>query len=151
MQFSLETETGKKKTSGEKVGVDTGINVLAALSSGLKLGLDIKALIEAINRCEYASKRQKRLRRALRQRIDEVAKEIMLLAPALMVVEQLSHVTSKTKQRRRLGRKTRRLLSAVDLSLLVGAASYGMPMEPCFISQCASSLYQSAMFTMWSH
>lgn len=44
--------------------------------------------------------------------MDEVAKEIMLLAPALIVVEKLSQVTRGTKHRRRLGRKTRRLLSA---------------------------------------
>ena len=112
VQFSFEIKTGRKRTSDETVGIDTGVNVLAALSTGLKLGLDIKALIETINRCEHASKRQKKLRRALKQRMDEVAKEIMLLAPALIVVEKLSHITKGTKQRRRLGRKTRRLLSA---------------------------------------
>lgn len=111
VQFSFEIETGRKRTDGELIGIDTGVNVLAALSTGWKFGLDIKAIIAAINRCEYASKRQKRLRRALRQRMDEVAKEIMLLAPALIVVEQLSHVTRGTKKRRRLGRTTRRLLS----------------------------------------
>jgi IS605 OrfB family transposase len=112
VQFSWEIETGRKRTTGEQMGIDTGVNVLAALSTGLKLGLDIKSLIGAINRCEYGSKRQRRLRRALRQRMDEVVKEIMLLAPALIVVEKLSHVTSGTKQRHRLGRTTRRLLSA---------------------------------------
>jgi IS605 OrfB family transposase len=110
VQLAFEIETGRKKTDGEPVAVDTGVNVLAALSTGLKLGLDIKELIEAINRCEYASKHQQRLRRALKQRMDEVAKEIMLLAPALIVVERLSHVKTGTKKRRRLGRKTRRLL-----------------------------------------
>jgi len=112
VQFSFQIETGKKRTSGQRLGLDTGVNVLAALSTGLKLGLDIKRLIEAINRCEWDSKRQQKLRRALRQRMDEVAKEIMLLAPVMIVVEKLSHVTTGSKQRRRLGRKTRRLLSA---------------------------------------
>ncbi|MBI3950285.1 MAG: transposase [Acidobacteria bacterium] len=70
VQFSFKIETGRKKASGEQVGVDTGVNVLAALFTGLKLGIDIKALIETINRCQYASKRQKKLRRALKQRID---------------------------------------------------------------------------------
>jgi IS605 OrfB family transposase len=111
VQFSFEIETGRKKTEGEPVGIDTGVNVLAALSTGLKLGLDIKALIEAINRCEYGSKRQRKLRRALRQRMDEVAKEIMILAPLMVVVEKLSHINRRTKKRRRLGRNTRRLLS----------------------------------------
>jgi len=111
-QFSFEIETGRKVTDGEPVAVDTGVNVLAALSTGLKLGLDIKEIIEAINRCEPGSNRQKKLRRALKQRMDEVVKEIMVLAPALIVVEKLSHVTRGTKQRRRLGRRTRRLLSA---------------------------------------
>jgi IS605 OrfB family transposase len=112
VQFSFAIETGRKVADGEWLGVDTGVRVLAALSTGLKLGVDIQALMEAINRCEHGSKRQQRLRRGLRQRMDEVAKEIMRLAPALMVVEKLSHITRGTKQRRRLGRKTRRLLSA---------------------------------------
>jgi len=112
VQFSFQIETGRKRTEGESIGIDTGVNVLAALSTGLKFGLDIRALIEAINRCASGSKRQQRRRRALRQRIDEVAKEIMALAPALIVVEKLSHVTWGTKQRHRLGRRTRRLLSA---------------------------------------
>jgi len=112
VQFSFQIETGKKRTEDEAVGVDTGVNVLAALSTGLKFGLDIKGLIEAINRCEPGSKRQKKPRRTLRQRMDEVAKEIMILAPALIVVEKLSHITRGTKQRRRPWRGTRRLLSA---------------------------------------
>jgi len=112
VQFSFEIETGRKREKGEPLGVDTGVNVLAALSTGLKLGIDIRPLIEAINRCEHGSKRQQKLRRALRQRMDEVAKEIMLLAPLMVVVEKLSQVTRGTKKRRRLGRKTRRLLSA---------------------------------------
>jgi len=111
VQFSFQIETGPKRRDGEALGLDTGVHVLAALSTGLKLGLDIKRLIEAINRCEQGSKQQQKLRRALRQRMDEVAKEIMLLAPLMIVVERLSHVTRGTKQRRRLGRKTRRLLS----------------------------------------
>jgi putative transposase len=112
VQFSFEIQTGNKKIEGEQLGVDTGVNVLAALSTGLKFGIDMKPLMEAINCCEPGSKRQQKLRRALRQRMDEVAKEIMLLAPALIVVEKLSHLKTGTKKRRRLGRNTRRLLSA---------------------------------------
>ena len=43
--------------------------------------------------------------------MDEVAKDIMLLAPLMVVVERLCHVTCGSKKRRRLGRTTRRLLS----------------------------------------
>jgi len=111
VQFAFRIETGRKRTSGDAIGIDTGVNVLAALSTGLKFGLDIKALMEAINRCEYGSNRQKKLRRALRQRMDEVAKEIILLAPLMVVVEKLNRLTKGTQKRRRLGRKTRRLLS----------------------------------------
>lgn len=34
-------------------------------------------MIEAIKRCEHGSKRQRRLRRELRQLMDEVAKEVL--------------------------------------------------------------------------
>ena len=112
VQFVFEIETGPKRTEGEPIGIDTGVNILAALSTGLKLGVDLKPLIEAIGRCVPGSRRQQRLRRALRQRMDEVAQEIMVLAPCLVVVERLRSLTQGMKQRRRLGQKTRRLLSA---------------------------------------
>jgi len=110
VQFSFQIETGRKRTDGEHIGIDSGINVLAALSTGLKFGVDLKPLMEAIGRCVPGSLRQQRLRRALRQRMDEVAQEIMVLAPCLVVVERLLSLTQGMKRRRRLGQKTRRLL-----------------------------------------
>lgn len=111
VQFCFCLETGEKRNQGKTKGVDTGINALASLNDGRQFGLDIKAIIESINRCLGGSKRQKRLRRALRQRMDEVAKEITSEPDLqLVVVEKLKNLNKNTRKRRRLGRKTRRSL-----------------------------------------
>lgn len=116
VQFAFEIETGPKKKRGRVAGVDTGINTLAAYNDGSSkylLGPDIKELINKINRCEHGSKRQKRLRRSLRQRMDEVAK-LIAEQPWLrvIVVEKLRKMNYKTKAKRRLAKNMRRSLGA---------------------------------------
>jgi IS605 OrfB family transposase len=106
IQFTFEIETGPKLEGKEAVGVDTGINALASLSTGEQLGTDIKAHIERVKRCKHGSKGQKRASRALRQRIDEVAKEVVQRAP-IVVVEDLKGITKGTKLKRRLSKNMR--------------------------------------------
>lgn len=105
VQFAFEVETGPKSEVAIAVGVDTGINALASLSTGEQLGTDVKAHIERIRRCKHGSKGQRRAVRALRQRVDEVARDVAGKAD-LVVVENLKNITKGTK-RRGLGRKTR--------------------------------------------
>lgn len=105
VQFCFEIETGLKRGPVRCVGIDTGINALASLSTGEQLGTDIKSGIERIKRCKHGSKGQKRAVRTLRQRMDEVAKEVVGKV-TLVVVENLKNITKSTK-RRSLGRKTR--------------------------------------------
>jgi len=105
VQFSFEIETGPKQPKTACIGIDTGINALASLSNGSQLGQDIKAGIERIKRCKHGSKGQQRAVRAMRQRMNEIAKEIGRTA-TLVVVENLKGLTLHTR-RRALGRKTR--------------------------------------------
>lgn len=105
VQFCFEIETGPKQEPDKCIGVDTGIHALASLSTGEQLGTDIKSGIERIKRCKHGSKGQKRAVCALRQRMDEVAKEVVGKA-SLVVVENLKNITKNTK--RRLGRNMRR-------------------------------------------
>jgi putative transposase len=111
VQFSFEIETGPKRTDGLLIGVDTGINALASLSDGRQYGTDPKPVIEAVKRCQQGSKRQQRLRRRLRQRMDEVATETVQGA-RLIVVEGLTKLNHQTKVRRRLTRTMRRALGS---------------------------------------
>lgn len=111
VQLCFEVETGAKKTEGETVGVDTGINALASTSDGQQYGKDIKGLIEKIKRKKHGSKRQQQARRALKQRMDEVAKEVVK-DKKLVVVEKLKNMNHNTKSKRRLGRNMRRSLGA---------------------------------------
>jgi IS605 OrfB family transposase len=111
IQFAFEVETGEKRTKGKSVGVDTGINALATLSDGRQLGTDIKFLIEQIKRCRYGSKRQQKLRRALKQRMDEIAKQIVQDPDLrLLVTEDLKKLNKNTKTKRRLVKTMRRSL-----------------------------------------
>ena len=89
------------------MGVDTGINALATLSTGEQLGMDIKDLIERIKRCQHGSNGQKRAKRALRQRIDEVAKAVVQKSD-LIVVEALKKMGHNGKLKRRLSKNMRR-------------------------------------------
>lgn len=98
VQFCFELETGPKQQPDRCVGVDTGINALASLSTGEQLGTDIKDGIERIKRCKHGSKGQKRAVRALRQRMDEVAKDVTRKA-TLVVAEDLKNITKNTKRR----------------------------------------------------
>lgn len=98
VQFCFEVETGPKQPAERCVGVDTGINALATLSTGEQLGTDIKACIERVKRCKHGSKGQRRATNALRQRMDEVAKEVVSTA-SLVVAENLKNITKNTKRR----------------------------------------------------
>jgi putative transposase len=107
VQFVFEHETGPKKEVKTAIGVDTGINALASLSTGEQLGIDIKGIIERVKRCQHGSRGQQRAKRALRQRIDEVAKTVAGKAD-LVVVEALKKMGHKSKLRRRLNSNIRR-------------------------------------------
>lgn len=113
VQFPFEIETGPKRDGKVVVGIDTGIKSLATLSTGEKFGTDIEGIIDRINRCQHGSKGQQRARRALRQRIDEVAREITSRDDIdIVVVERLTGLGFFTKVKRRLTRKMRRSVGA---------------------------------------
>lgn len=113
VQFAFEIDTGLKRTTGINLGIDTGILALASLSDGRQLGLDTKEYVERIKRCQHGSKGQQRARRALKQRMDEVAKEVLSTPDLrLIVVEKLSNLNHKTKVKRRLTKTMRRSLGA---------------------------------------
>lgn len=101
VQFSFEVDTGPKKEVKHLIGVDTGINALSSTSDGKQFGTDIKKFIESSKRCQKGSKGKLRAIRALRQRIDEVAKETVQGAD-LIVIEQLSNLNESSKLKGRL-------------------------------------------------
>lgn len=109
IQFSFKIIKDRKKQVGSMVGVDTGINTLAALSNGKKYGEKVKSHIESIKRCKYGSKEQKRRRRSLKQYIDETVKDIYRNEDLkLIVVENLKNLNKNTKSKRRLAKNIRR-------------------------------------------
>ncbi len=118
VQLCFEVETGPKRVPKTAVGVDTGIKALASLSTGEQLGKDIEKHIERIKRCQHGSRGQLRARRALRQRMDEVARDVASRAD-LIVVENLKNITKNTK-RRGLGRKTRSSIGSWNVRYWLG-------------------------------
>lgn len=119
VQLCFEIETGTKKVPHTAVGVDTGIKALASLSTGEQLGTDIEHHIDRIKRCKHGSNGQLRARRALRQRIDEVARDVVESAD-LVVCEKLKGITKKTKVKRRLTRNMRRSLGSWNVRYWLG-------------------------------
>ena len=104
--FAFEIETGPKKAVNKMIGVDTGMTALAALSTGELLGTDIKNHIARAKRCIYGSKGHKRASRALKQVMDEVAKQTISKTD-LVVVENLKGISANTKLRGRLSKNMR--------------------------------------------
>ena len=109
VQFSFEIATETKKEGLKCIGIDTGINALASLNNGNQYGKDIKGCIERVKRCKQKSKGYYVAKRALKQRIDETAKEILVKEnPDLIVVEQLKKMGFKSKAKRLLAKSIRR-------------------------------------------
>ncbi len=91
------------------VGVDSGMKVLAARSDGKRFGGLVWGFLERIKRCAHGSKGQRRARRALRQYMDECARELVKDVDGV-VVEKLRRLNHRTKVRRRLTKNMRRVL-----------------------------------------
>lgn len=109
VQVCYQIDTGPKVNEGNIIGVDTGINALATLDTGEQYGKEVKQHIERVKRCQQGSKGQQRARNALKQYIDETAKEVVN-GKRLVVVEKLRQMNYKTKLKRRLSRNMRRSL-----------------------------------------
>jgi len=106
IQFCFERETGPKKEVKNIVGIDTGINALASTSDKLQFGKDIKTLIEKSKRRKKGSKGKQRAINTIKQRINEVAKEV-LKNKDLVVVEKLSNLNNNSKLKGRLSKNIR--------------------------------------------
>lgn len=106
VQFCFERETGPKKEVKNIIGIDTGINALASTSGKQQFGTDIKRLIEKSKRCKKGSKGKQRAINTIKQRINEVAKEV-IKDEDLVVVEKLSNLNSNSKLKGRLSKNIR--------------------------------------------
>jgi len=115
VQFAFEIETDKKKDVNKVLGVDSGINALASTSDNQQYGLDIKSCTDRIKRRKCGSKGQKTARRALKQRIDEVAKKVVNQTD-LLVVENLKNMNNNSKLKGRLSRNIRSSIGSWNYS-----------------------------------
>jgi IS605 OrfB family transposase len=110
VQFTFTTETGPKRTEGELVGIDLGMNHLLATSTGELLGSEIKRLIQVIKRRKQGSKGQKRARKTLSYYLHKVIKDFFLTHDLrLVVVERLQGLKNGKKPNR--SKEYRRTLS----------------------------------------
>jgi IS605 OrfB family transposase len=105
VQFAYKFDSGEERQGNTGIGVDTGINALATLSTGKQFGREIKRMIARIRRCQQGSKGQQSARRAMKQFIDRTAKRIAAKDVDLIVVEDLTGISLGT--RARLGKKMR--------------------------------------------
>jgi putative transposase len=109
IQFSFKINTGEKKTEGDVVGIDSGINALATLSTGEQYGFNIKSIIDKIKRKKHGSRKQQQARRHLHHYMNEIVKQI-IPDKQLVVVERLKNINYKTKFTRRVNKNMRRSL-----------------------------------------
>ena len=113
VQFCFEIEKKEKRTGSKCIGIDTGINMLASVNNGHQYGGDINDCIKRIKRCKKGSFGQKRAIRALKQRIDEVAIEVVQKEnPDTIVVENLKKMGHKSKVNKKLNKSVRRSIGS---------------------------------------
>ena len=145
VQFSFEIETGPKKEVQQIVGLDVGINALASLSNREQYGVDIRADIDRVNRCQHGSKGQLRASRSLRNKLAIEAKKIVSSGPDLIVVEKLKNITRGTKGKK--VKTTRKLLGRWNVRYFQDRVKQGCEVNrvsfrsvsPAYTSQtCAS-------------
>ena len=115
VQFCFDRETGPKKEVKSIIGVDTGINALASLSTGKQLGTDVKEAINRVKKCKWGSKGHKRASNALRQKICETAKQTVKKAD-LVVVEKLKNLGNNSKLKGRLSKSIRSSIGSWNYS-----------------------------------
>ena len=113
IQIAFEITVEPKLPPTGCAAVDSGINVLASVSTQEQYGTDVKEKIYRIKRCKHGSKGQQRARRALKQYIDITAKQVYTMEDlTLLVVEKLKNITKNTKKNKKVGRDTRYLLGS---------------------------------------
>ena len=112
VQLAFRFEVDRGGNEGAELGLDSGVNTLAALSDGRRSGRDIRSILDRIDRCPRGSRGRQRAQRALRQRFAEVAKEVITPLPRVVVVEDLKRLHEGTRRDRRLARGQRRRLGA---------------------------------------
>lgn len=114
--FTFKIETGEKKTTGNYLGVDIGMNILLATSDGKKYGCKITQLVKKLNRRQRCSKEWYRCQQEIREYIDRTCKQLPWESLQLIVCENLKNLKHKTKQKnkkgkRRLSKAMRRVIS----------------------------------------
>lgn len=112
VQLAFEMEYEPPRNLGPELGVDSGITTLAALSDGTRLGTDVREAVERIKRCQNGSNGQARARRALKQRMSEIALQITSMEPRLVVAENLQLLSHGRRTQRRVSKNLRRSLGA---------------------------------------
>jgi len=108
IQFSFETETEEKKTEGECLGIDVGINHLIALSNGVLSGSNVRQMIKRIKNKQQGSNKQKKAKKELSYYLHKQVKEIFQQNNLrLVVVEKLKNLKQgKSANRGKEFRKT---------------------------------------------
>ncbi len=112
VQVTFEIEVAPKKPVTNCVGIDTGINALASLSTGEQIGTDLKRLIAIVRRRKKGSKGKARAIKTLRDYIARMAKLIVTSDVSLVVVENLKGITHGTKLKGRLSKNMRSVIGS---------------------------------------
>ena len=121
VQFAFEIVTEKKKEVTKLLAGDTGINALLSQSDGKQLGTDMKECANRSKRCKPGSKGRLRAKRALKQRMDEVAKEFVVYSGTdLVVVERLSNLNESSKLKGRLSQTMRSVIGNWNYAYFIG-------------------------------
>lgn len=114
----IEKATPEIKATGNKIGVDIGINKLLSTSTEQTYGLEIKKLLLQLDNKKYGSKSYKKkvieIKNYIRQSVNQLPYEDL----NLIVLEDIKNISQNTKKDRRVNKKTRKFLTRWNYALL---------------------------------
>lgn len=119
VQFSFEIDTGKKKTVGNLLGVDIGMNKLLATSEGNLHGEHLRYLIDKLKRKKRCSKAYYKCKEEIKEYLCREVKNIPFEDLKLLVCEKLKGLKYKMKVKLRLTKNIRRVLTNWNYSFVL--------------------------------
>lgn len=111
VKFAFNVLLDKKKEHGVKLGIDFGLERLGTLSNGQIIGADIKKHLEELVRKKRCSKAYYKKKEEIKAYINEEIKKIDFENTQLIVMENLKGLQYKMKERGRLSKNIRSLMS----------------------------------------
>lgn len=116
--LTMKKDTPEPDHRGKEVGIDMGINKMMSTSEGEFYGTELKQKIEKLHRRQHGSKNWNQTREEIKEYIGEQVNKFDFTNTSVIVLEDLNGITIGTKQKKKMGKKGRKLVAHWNKRLL---------------------------------